>query len=301
MTQHHTVFLEEAVAALAIKPAGTYLDCTYGRGGHTKMILAQLNGEGQLYSCDRDPEAELSAREINDQRFHFVRSNFSQLDNFLPRQLELDGVLMDLGISSPQVDRAERGFSFNKAGPIDMRMNNQVGPTAQELLASYDEKKLADIIRDYGGEPHTIARRIAWAIKAALPLKDTLALAEVVSAAVPKKYHKKNQHPATQTFQALRIAVNDEFTEIENALAAAVPRLKKEGTLVVISFHSDEDALVKRFLRKYEGETLPPELPISGKINQQLKMVGSPLRPSEEAVRINPRARSALLRKAIKL
>lgn len=302
MNEHITVLLEEAVAALNLKPDGHYLDATFGRGGHSRLILSRLNPHGRLYALDRDPEAAACAAGIADPRFHFFRTAFSRLDEVLPPDQLLDGALFDLGISSPQVDRAERGFSFSKKGAIDMRMDNQQGPTAYDLLTQLDDKALSRIIRDYGGEPHTIAQRIARAIRQALPhLQSTTDLAAVVAAAVPQKYHKKHQHPATQTFQALRIAVNDEFGEIEKALTAIVPRLRSGGRLVVISFHSDEDALVKRFLRRQEGEPLPPELPTQGRINQQLQMVGPALRPSAEALSHNPRARSAVLRLAVKL
>lgn len=301
--EHVTVLLEEAIEALAVRPEGCYLDATFGRGGHSRLLLQHLNANGQLYALDRDPQAAAAAEALQDARFHFVRTPFSALASALPDDLMFDGILFDLGVSSPQLDRAERGFSFQKAGPIDMRMDNEQGMTALMWLEQVSQQELAQSIRDLGGEPHRVAQRIAQAIKSALPkLRTTLDLAEVIALAVPKKLHRPAYHPATQTFQAIRMRVNDELGEIQSALQAAVKRLKKGAYLVVISFHAGEDAVVKRFLRQQEGQDMPAELPVfQGRMNAILKIEGGAVRPSAAAIEDNPRCRSAILRRACRL
>ena len=305
MSQHVSVLLEESVAALDIRADGAYLDATFGRGGHSRLILQQLGEGGRLYALDRDPQASTEAASIDDSRFHFERAAFSQMGNAFAEvgKASLDGVLFDLGVSSPQLDQAARGFSFAKEGPLDMRMDNESGLTAKEWLEAVSEADLARAIRDLGGESHSIARRIARAITAERgKLNSTLDLAEVVSQAMPRKYHRPGYHPATQTFQAIRMSVNDEVGEIERALAAATDLLKSGGVLAVITFHGLEDALVKRFIRSREGEDLPAEIPSqSGRIGQELELIRPLIKPSAQAVAANPRCRSARLRKAVKI
>lgn len=304
-TEHTSVLMEASIDALNIQPAGCYLDATFGRGGHTAMILSRLGNNGRLYAVDRDPQAAAVAAQITDSRFHFSRGSFSapaSLFDDLPAD-GLDGVLFDLGVSSPQLDQAERGFSFNKSGPLDMRMDPESGISAADWLAQTDEHTLARVIRDLGGEPHTIAKRLAKAVMTALPrLHTTLDLAEVLSEAMPKKMQKKGRHPATQTFQAIRMVVNDEVGELERGLQAATKLLKPGGRLAVITFHGLEDALVKRFIRANEGNSLPSEIPAKQhRVNQVLALIQPVIKPSPAELTINPRARSARLRKAVKL
>ena len=305
MSDHVTVLLHEAVQALAIRADGAYLDGTFGRGGHSRAILAALGGAGRLYALDRDPQAAEAATVIDDSRFLFARSPFSCMDTAFAAvgAASLDGILLDLGVSSPQLDQAARGFSFGKEGPLDMRMDNESGITAADWLAATDEATLARVIRDWGGEPHTVAKRIARAVIAARgKLRTTLDLADVVADAVPRKLHKAGFHPATQTFQAIRIAVNDEVGEIERGLLAATRLLKSGGVLAVITFHGLEDALVKRFIRAHEGAPLPAEIPSAhDRVNPLLRLVPPVVKPSAREVADNPRSRSARLRKAVKI
>ncbi|UJF24606.1 16S rRNA (cytosine(1402)-N(4))-methyltransferase RsmH [Suttonella sp. R2A3] len=305
MSAHRSVLLHESVEALAIREDGWYLDATFGRGGHSRLILSQLGSEGRLYAIDRDPQAAKEVEGIDDPRFHFAYQPFSVMPQAFAEvgAASLDGVLFDLGVSSPQLDQAERGFSFQKDGPLDMRMDNQNGLTAQEWLAEVSEAELSKTIRDLGGETHSIAKRIAKAIIAKRDkLRGTLDLAEVVAEAMPKKYHRPGYHPATQTFQAIRMAVNDEVGEIERGLAAATKLLKSGGVLAVITFHGLEDALVKRFIRSKEGHNLPAEIPSSaGRVGAELRLVRPVIKPSQSEVADNPRCRSARLRKAVKI
>lgn len=307
MSAHVSVLLEESIQALDVQSAGWYLDATFGRGGHSHAILARLGTEGRLFALDRDPEAAVVARQLQaeDGRFQFCHAPFGELASAFAEVAEqsLDGVLFDLGVSSPQLDTPERGFSFNKEGPLDMRMNPEVGLSAREWLMSVSEQELAQVIRDFGGESFSIAKRLAKAIYSVRErLQTTVDLANVVADAMPKKFFRPGYHPATQTFQAVRMAVNDEFGEIQRGLTAAVKCLKSGGVLTVISFHGGEDAMVKRFIRRCEGEALPAEIPTdSGRVNQILKLVNPVIKPSATAVAENPRARSARLRKAIKL
>ena len=299
MSAHVTVLLHEAVQALAIREDGVYLDGTFGRGGHSRAMLAALGRAGRLYALDRDPQAAEAAAGIDDPRFHFARCPFSRMETAFADvgAASLDGILLDLGVSSPQLDQAARGFSFGKEGPLDMRMDNESGITAADWLAATDEATLARVIRDWGGEPHTVARRIARG-----KLRTTLDLAAVVADAVPRKLHKAGFHPATQTFQAIRIAVNDEVGEIERGLAAATGLLKSGGVLAVITFHGLEDALVKRFIRAHEGAPLPAEIPSAhDRVNPLLRLVPPAVKPSAREVADNPRSRSARLRKAVKI
>ena len=304
-TSHVSVLLEESVDALNIREDGVYLDATFGRGGHSRAILERLGEGGCLYALDRDPQAAEEAATIHDPRFHFAKSPFSALDSVFTKigEASLDGVLFDLGVSSPQLDQGGRGFSFFHDGPIDMRMDPESGISARDWLLTTDAATLARAIRDLGGEPHTVAKRIAEAVIARRErLTSTTELAAVIAEAMPKKFYRPGYHPATQTFQAIRMVVNDEVGEIERGLAAATRCLKSGGVLAVITFHGLEDALVKRFVRSREGKELPAEIPSGkGRMNQVLRLIRPVIKPSVEAIAANPRCRSARLRKAVKI
>lgn len=302
--QHIPVLLEEAVDSLVSRVDGWYFDGTFGRGGHSRAILARLSDAGRVFATDRDASAAEVASTWQDSRFHFARGEFSQLPVLFPQVVgKLDGVLLDLGVSSPQLDVAERGFSFQKSGPLDMRMNQDAPLDALGFLMGVEEAELARLIRDLGGEPHGVAKRIATRIIAARSrLHTTLDLAEVIADAVPRKFHRAGYHPATQTFQAIRMVVNDELGEIERGLAAAIQCLRVGGVLAVISFHGVEDALVKRFIRRQEGKDLPAEIPLAvGRQNQVLRLISPVIKPSAAAIAENPRCRSARLRRAVRV
>lgn len=304
-SSHISVLLQESVDALAICETGWYLDATFGRGGHSAAILQRLGEKGRLYALDRDPQAAAVAASWQDARFHFCKAPFSALDSAFAEvgEASLDGVLFDLGVSSPQLDEAERGFSFMQEGPIDMRMDPDSGISAKEWLMHSDEATLARAIRDLGGETHSVAKRIAKAVMDKRErLHTTTALAAVIAEAVPKKLHRPGYHPATQTFQAIRMMVNDEVGEIERGLQAATRCLKPQGILAVITFHGLEDALVKRFIRAQEGAELPGEIPTDkGRVNQVLRLLRPVVKPQAADVAANPRCRSARLRRAEKL
>ncbi|MGA1730999.1 MAG: 16S rRNA (cytosine(1402)-N(4))-methyltransferase RsmH [Steroidobacteraceae bacterium] len=300
--EHVPVLLEETLEALAVKGDGFYVDATYGRGGHAEAVLARLGNRGTLLVIDRDPEAVACAREHigRDPRVTVVHADFAALDTALEAVgRQPDGILLDLGVSSPQLDTPGRGFSFQRQGPLDMRMDPGTGQSAAEWLAEVDERELAMVIARYGEE--RFARRIARAIvgaRAVHPIADTAELARVVAAAVPRR--EPGKHPATRTFQALRIHVNDELGQLERVLPKAVAALAPGGRLAVISFHSLEDRLVKRFLRDqsrddpaWAGLPVVPEA-----ARAKLRLVGRAVFPGEEEVRRNPRARSAVLRAA---
>ena len=293
---HHPVLEAEAVAALALKASGVYVDGTFGRGGHSRAILAQLGPSGRLIALDRDPEAAAAAREIDDPRFTFVQTRFSELAALPPR---LDGMLFDLGVSSPQLDDPRRGFSFRADGPLDMRMDPASSPSAAEWLATAEQQQLTEVIRDYGEE--RFAKQIAAAIVAARrrePIVGTRQLADLVATAV--RTREPGQNPATRTFQALRIHVNRELEEVSLMLPRAVARLAEGGRLAVISFHSLEDRIVKRFMQSLSRPDVPRELPLrASEIPQPvLKIVGRAQRASDAETIRNPRARSATLRVA---
>jgi 16S rRNA (cytosine1402-N4)-methyltransferase len=295
---HHAVLAEEALAALAIRPEGLYLDGTFGRGGHSRAILERLGPRGRLIALDRDPDAERSAAAIVDPRFSFFRADFSSLSRLLGEQLA-DGMLFDLGVSSPQLDEAARGFSFRRDGPLDMRMDPTHGVSAAEWLAMAEEQQIREVIRDYGEE--RFAKQIAAAIVAARrsqPLERTRQLADLVAKAV--RTREPGQDPATRTFQALRIHVNRELEEVSLMLPQAAAHLAPGGRLAVISFHSLEDRIVKRFLQAASSRRLPRGLPLrEAEIPQPpLRLIGRAVRPSSEETRRNPRARSAILRVA---
>jgi 16S rRNA (cytosine1402-N4)-methyltransferase len=298
---HRAVLLEEAVAALAIRADGVYVDATFGRGGHSRAILARLGATGRLIALDRDPEAVRAARTISDARFSISHTPFSALASMLDAAHVplVDGVLADLGASSPQLDDPARGFSFSADGPLDMRMDPTRGESAAQWLATATQTQIREAIEEYGEE--RFAKQVAAAIVAArarAPLVRTQQLAELVAAAV--RTREAGQNPATRTFQALRILVNRELEEVSLMLPQAVARLAPGGRLVVVSFHSLEDRMVKRFLRSLAHPDMPRELPLRASEMPQplLRIVGRPQRPAAAEVATNSRARSAVLRVA---
>ncbi len=301
MTQEHlSVLLNESIEALNINPNGCYFDGTFGRGGHSRAILQQLGASGQLYATDRDPQAAEVAAAIADSRFAFARGEFSHFVDYFPElgKESLDGILLDLGVSSPQLDDAERGFSFSREGELDMRMNPDTKLTAKQFVNSADYSELVNVIACLGEErfakpiaKHIIRRRSAEMIKT------TTQLADIVSGAVPARFHVPGRHPATRTFQAIRIHVNRELDELQDVLNKAYSVLKRGGRLVVISFHSLEDNRVKRYVKSMAGDELPPEIPVSDTaMFKKMKLLGRPIRPSEAEIVSNPRARSSLMR-----
>jgi len=293
---HRPVLENEAVAALAVKAGGLYVDGTFGRGGHSLAILAKLGPHGRLIALDRDPEAEAAALAIGDPRFSFVRTRFSDLSALPP---QVDGMLFDLGVSSPQLDEPRRGFSFRADGPLDMRMDPASGPSAAEWLATAEQQQIAEVIRDYGEE--RFAQQIAATIVAARrrePIVRTRQLADLVAQAV--RTREPGQDPATRTFQALRIHLNRELEEVSLMLPQAVERLRGGGRLAVISFHSLEDRIVKRFLQALARPEVPRRLPLRASEMPQplVRIVGRAQRASPQEITRNPRARSATLRVA---
>ena len=301
--KHTTVLLDEAVNGLNIREDGIYIDGTFGRGGHSRLILSQLGAHGQLLAIDRDPQAIAAAAEIKDPRFSIVHGPFSALAEYLEERGltgKIDGVLLDLGVSSPQLDDAERGFSFMRDGPLDMRMDPTRGQSAAEWLQSAEEADIAFVLKTYGEE--RFAKRIARAIverNREQPMTRTKELADLIAAATPVK--DKFKHPATRSFQAIRIWINSELEEIDIALKGALTVLAPGGRLSIISFHSLEDRLVKRFMRdQSRGPQVPAGIPMT---ESQLKALGGrelktlgKLIPGEAEVKDNPRARSSVLR-----
>ena len=299
---HATVLLHEAVEALQIKADGIYVDGTFGRGGHSRLILEKLGEAGRLIAFDKDPAAVAAGQAIADPRFMMVHSGFTHLAEVL-RKLAVggvDGVLLDLGVSSPQLDDRQRGFSFRFDAPLDMRMDTSSGQTAAEWLATVDEGLLGEVIRDYGEE--RFAKQIARALVAARqehPIDTTHKLSEVVAQAVRTREPGKN--PATRTFQAIRIYLNQELEELARVLPQCVDCLRPAGRIVVISFHSLEDRMVKHFLRDMaRGDKLPHKLPIRAADIPagRLHLVGKAVRATAQEVADNPRARSAVMRVA---
>jgi 16S rRNA (cytosine1402-N4)-methyltransferase len=299
---HTTVLLNEAVEALVIKSDGVYVDCTFGRGGHSRLILQKLAADGRLIALDKDLAAVSVGKTWRDERFQIVHSSFARLTEVLSKRgvKTVDGILLDLGVSSPQLDDAERGFSFRFDAPLDMRMDVSTGITAAQWLARVDEDLLGEVIHDYGEE--RFAKQIARSIVAARsiqPINTTRQLAELVGKAV--RTRESGQNPATRTFQAIRIYLNQELEELEGVLPSCVALLKSGGRLVVISFHSLEDRIVKRFMRGMaEGDKLPRKFPVRASELPQgkLKLVGKPVRCADAEVKRNPRARSAVMRVA---
>jgi 16S rRNA (cytosine1402-N4)-methyltransferase len=304
VTVHRPVLLEEAIEALRILPEGVYVDATFGRGGHSRAILARLGARGRLLALDRDPEAVAAGAAIADPRFAIRHARFSALGEALAQAgLErVHGVLFDLGVSSVQLEAPGRGFSFRTDAPLDMRMDPTRGETAAEWLARASETELRGVIKNYGEE--RFARPIAKAIVAARArggIRTTLELARVVAAAV--RTRERGQDPATRTFQALRIHVNQELEELSLGLPQAFTALAPGGRLVVISFHSLEDRIVKEFFRGHARPQVPERLPLKASEMPQarLKLVGRAVRPTAQEVAANPRARSAVMRVAEKL
>ena len=300
---HISVLLHETIdALLAGRNTGTYVDGTFGRGGHTRLLLSKLDENARVYAFDKDPQALEAAAllEQEDSRFKIIHASFADLKQELEaRGISLvDGVMADLGVSSPQLDQAERGFSFMKDGPLDMRMDNSKGPTAAEWLVNIEEEALANVIFQYGEERYS--RRIAKAIKAAGYIETTAQLAEIVKVAHPK--WEKNKHAATRTFQGIRIAINKELEDIEAFLPQAVDVLKTGGRLAVISFHSLEDRLIKQFIQKEStlAEDTSWGMPQEREDTRRLKKI-SRVRASEEEIKANFRSRSAWLRVAERL
>jgi len=299
---HTTVLLNEAVEALAIKPDGIYVDGTFGRGGHSARILGQLSSKGTLIALDKDPAAVAAGKAWRDARFHMVHCSFAKMTEVLRDQgVDLvDGILLDLGVSSPQLDEEARGFSFRFDAPLDMRMDTSSGITAAQWLATVDENLLTEVISDYGEE--RFAKQIARAIVAARaikPIHTTRQLVELVSKTV--RTREAGQNPATRTFQAIRIYINQELEELARVLPECVTHLKTGGRLVVISFHSLEDRIVKLFMRDMaEGDKLPRNVPVRAREVPQgkLKLIGRAVRASGTELEANPRARSAVMRVA---
>ena len=300
--QHTAVLLEEATAALAVQPSGTYVDCTFGRGGHSRALLARLGTAGRLIALDRDPTAIDAGRAIVDGRFNLVHAWFSSLHDVLHALgiSRVDGILLDLGVSSAQLDDPGRGFSFRGDGPLDMRMDTSHGETAQQWIATAGEREIAEVIKRYGEE--RFAKQIAAALVAARarrPIQTTRQLAAIVAATV--RTREVGQDPATRTFQALRIHLNQELQELSLALPQTVQALNPNGRLVVISFHSLEDRIVKQFMRdESQADRMPRGLPVraSELPLPRLKLIGKLQRPSAAEIAANPRARSAVLRVA---
>ena len=300
---HIPVLLHEALDALCIRSDGIYLDCTFGRGGHSRAILASLDEGGRLIGFDRDPSAVAAAQDLaqKDSRFEIVHTAFSELESALDSIAitRVHGILMDLGVSSPQLDQAERGFSFQVDGPLDMRMDPTSGQSAADWIARADTDEITDVLWVLGEE--RFSRRIARAIAEARkvePIVTTAQLSKIVSDAQPKK--DQNKHPATRTFQAIRLHINEELSEVEQGLEAAVKRLEVGGRLAVISFHSLEDRLVKRALR--DASRLPqgdPRMPLPDSVTKpRMRLMGKAIKASTGELRMNPRARSAVLRVA---
>ena len=301
---HQTVLLREAVEALAIKPAGVYVDGTFGRGGHSRAILEQLGPDGRLVAFDRDPHAIASAQSLSDSRLTIVHRAFGDLAPVLREAgvSAVDGVLLDVGVSSPQIDDGERGFSFRFDAPLDMRMDTTQGETAAEFLARAEIKEITEVIRNYGEERFAfqIAKKIV-AARSERCIATTGELAALVREAV--RTREPGQDPATRTFQALRIHVNQELEQLALVLPQAVDVLRDGGRLVVISFHSLEDRIVKRFMREQASpDTLPKNLPLRSVDlpPPRLRVVGKPVKAGSDEVSDNPRARSAVMRVAEK-
>lgn len=305
---HISVLLDEAITGLAINPDGIYIDCTFGRGGHSGLILSQLSENGRLIAIDRDPSAIQAAEKFaDDPRFSIEHEGFADLQNIAEKhQLleKVDGILLDLGVSSPQLDVAERGFSFMNDGPLDMRMDTTRGQTAAEWIAIADVEDITWVLRTFGEEKH--AWRIANAIVDAreeTPFTRTSELAKIIKTTAPQREIKK--HPATRSFQAIRIYINSELEQIEKVLDASLSVLAENGRLVVISFHSLEDRLAKQFMKKHsQGKKVPRGLPISEEeLNKgkKLELIGRRLKPSLNEVEENKRSRSSVMRVAMRL
>lgn len=305
---HLSVLLAETVDGLNIRAGGIYIDGTFGRGGHSREVLSRLGTDGRLIAIDRDPQAIKAAEQFaNDSRFQIVHGGFGQLATYVEELGlvgKIDGVLLDLGVSSPQLDDAERGFSFLRDGPLDMRMDNSQGETAAQWLARAEIEDMAWVFKTYGEERN--ARHIARCIAAdreKTPFTRTKQLADLIARVAKSK--ERNKHPATRVFQAIRIYINSELEQIDQALEGALKVLAPHGRLSIISFHSLEDRIVKRFIRRHsQGEELPHGLPVTeAQLNKSrtLLPVGKAMKPSDEEIEQNARARSSVLRVAERL
>jgi 16S rRNA (cytosine1402-N4)-methyltransferase len=303
--QHHPVLLEEAVSSLRVRGDGIYLDGTFGRGGHSRAIMAGLLEQGRLFTLDKDPLAVAAGMEewSGDPRFSIVQGSFAEMDRMVREwgiKRSLDGILLDLGVSSPQLDDPERGFSFSRNGPLDMRMDPTKGVSAAEWLAGASEREMARVFWEFGEERH--ARRIARSIvkvRQQQCLETTNQLAELIEETIGKREKK---HPATRCFQAIRIFVNNELGDLQTGLEAAIGMLRPGGRLVVISFHSLEDRLVKRTFREaVRPGKIRRNIPAHPDWTPTLKLIGKAIRPSRQEISANPRARSAIMRVAERL
>ena len=302
MLDHDTVLMQEAVDALLIKPNGTYVDCTYGRGGHSQAIVEKMDAGSRLLVIDRDPDAIFDAKQrfSQDGRVTIVHGTFGQIEKhaYASSMEKFDGVLLDLGVSSPQLNSALRGFSFSKDGPLDMRMNSAEGISASDWIERAPESEIISVLRKYGEE--RFARRIARKIievRRDQKIDRTKSLVRVIESAVP--YRVSRKHPATRSFQAIRIHINNELEELKLCLSHVVALLATGGRMVVISFHSLEDRIVKQFIREMEIGSLPARLPIRDEeVDRRLRSIGKPSRPSQEEILGNNRARSAVMRVA---
>ena len=298
--QHTTVLLSEAVDSLLTQPDQTYVDATFGRGGHSRLILSHLGPQGRLIAIDRDPDAIRTAQSITDPRFEIHHHGFAELRQAVPAGQQVAGILMDLGVSSPQIDNPERGFSFRHDGPLDMRMDSSRGQSVAQWLAVAEVQQIAEVIRDYGEERFAVP--IAKAIVArrqqgSLPAS-TLELAEIVAGAV--KTREPGQNPATRTFQAFRIFINAELEELQQALEASLDLLQPGGRLVVISFHSLEDRIVKQFIARHSREEVDRRAPgwmLQAPPAMKLRALAR-IKPGAAEIAANPRARSAVMRVA---
>jgi len=305
---HLSVLLNETVDGLNIQSDGIYIDGTFGRGGHSRHVLSHLGENGRLIAIDRDPQAIEAAKQFaDDPRFQIVHGGFGQLAEYVEElglTAKINGVLLDLGVSSPQLDDAERGFSFLRDGPLDMRMDNSQGQTAAQWIARAEIEDMAWVFKTYGEEKNSrhIARCIA-ADREKTPFLRTKDLADLIARITKNK--ERNKHPATRVFQAIRIYINSELEQIDQALEGALAVLAPQGRLSVISFHSLEDRMVKRFIRRHsQGESVPHGLPImEAELNKsrKLKAVSKALKPSDAELELNPRARSSVLRVAERL
>ena len=304
MTKHTTVLLHEAIEALVTDVNGVYVDATFGRGGHTRALLEKLSHQGVVIAIDKDPDAVNVGRKSfsDDNRLTLVHGSFASVSGFVGQMSgsgKLSGILLDLGVSSPQLDQSDRGFSFLRDGPLDMRMDTTQGMSAAQWLADAPESEIASVIKDYGEE--RFARRMASAIvreRAKTPIVSTLQLASILSAAHPA--WERGKHPATKAFQAIRIFINQELSDLESLLDQVIDLLRVGGRLVVISFHSLEDRRVKRFIRDQErGTVLPKHLPVPDiERGVKLRKLGKAIKPSEVEIDANVRSRSAVMRVA---
>lgn len=307
MKQHQSVMLEEAVTALDIKPEGIYIDATFGRGGHSQAILSQLGPKGKLIVVDKDPQAIAVANELklNDPRVEVFQGSFKEIAHYCEEIGvfgKVDGVLFDLGVSSPQLDQAERGFSFMREGPLDMRMDPTKGVSASDWVNSAKEQDIVLVLKKYGEE--RFAKRIARAIiekRETSKIETTKQFADLVTEAIP--FCEKGKHPATRTFQGVRIYINQELEDLTSSLDVIIDVLAEGGRMVTICFHSLEDRIVKRFIQKQvKGDDFPPDFPVTAaELNPKLRKIGKALKPSHAEIQQNVRARSAVLRVAEKL